>query len=412
MLNVLEDDYGCIGINIKTIWLWRLKLIHAMAANPMPVLTGIIQVDETFIRESQKGSRNLISYLDKHDVRRPRYGRRPSKYGVMGPEFATVTTAIDQTGLCVCKVSGLGILTKNIFVDLFEDHLRNPSYICSDANSVYEEYCKLFNIAHYIKPSNYLSVLKKAGYETPSFGNPTQYKITSTKNKKILEGLFYEESIDKITNRGSLYYEEFEYLKTQNRLNLGRVNELHDDIKSFIYRDMTNVSTKYLQDYIGYFTYKRNWKVTNGHYPSSRKDAEKIFTEILKSKVGFTINDVKSKKLDLPKPSSRYIILLKSETERVRDVTPNPYFKFDEEDGFATFRKRDYLMDQSKNKLYSICKECKLTKYKKLALWSMVSQLLRQPNIDEIIYKLLVEDRHYKMAEEDLDSMKAGRFSK
>ena len=31
MLNVLESDYKCIGIDIKTIWLLRMKLIYAMA---------------------------------------------------------------------------------------------------------------------------------------------------------------------------------------------------------------------------------------------------------------------------------------------------------------------------------------------------------------------------------------------
>lgn len=52
---------------------------------------------------------------------------------------------------------------------------------------------------------------------------------------------------------------------------------------------MTNVSTKYLEDYIGFFTYIRNWRVKNGSYPSSRKDAKKIFIELLKSKGKYTV---------------------------------------------------------------------------------------------------------------------------
>ena len=107
MINVLEKDYGCAGINYKTVWLWRMKPIHAFASLPMPKLTGIIQVDETFIRKSQKASRNLISTINKSEKRNPRYGRRPSKLGIMGPEFATVVTAIDNRGCCVCKVSSL-----------------------------------------------------------------------------------------------------------------------------------------------------------------------------------------------------------------------------------------------------------------------------------------------------------------
>lgn len=52
MVNVLESDYDCQGINIKTVWLWRLKLISSLASMPQPILSGIIQIDETFIRKS------------------------------------------------------------------------------------------------------------------------------------------------------------------------------------------------------------------------------------------------------------------------------------------------------------------------------------------------------------------------
>lgn len=63
--------------NIKTLWLWRLKLIHSIATLPQPTLTGNIQIDETFIRESQKGSRKLTSYI-KGEERKARYGLQPS----------------------------------------------------------------------------------------------------------------------------------------------------------------------------------------------------------------------------------------------------------------------------------------------------------------------------------------------
>jgi transposase-like protein len=252
MQNVLEKDYGCIGISENTIFLWKHKLIHAVASLPMPKLSGVIQVDETFIREAQKGSRSLVSYLGKEDEREPRYGRKPSKYGVMGSEFATVVTAIDNRGYSVCKVSCLGKLTTDLFVTLFEEHLQDPSYICSDANSVYEDYCKAFNISHYIKPSNYLTVLEHNGYVTPSRISSARAKTTEEKNNRILETLYNNNMIDYISNRGYLTYKEFDELKLLNGLSLARVNELHADIKKYIYGNMTNVSTKYLQDYIGF----------------------------------------------------------------------------------------------------------------------------------------------------------------
>ena len=408
MVNVLEDDYGCVGIDTKTVWLWRMKLIHALASIPQPKLTGIIQVDETFVRESQKGSRELVSYLSKDEERVPRYGRKPSQYGVMGPEFATIVTAIDNRGYCVCKVSSLGKLGKELFVDLFENHFDNPAYICSDANDVYENYCNLFHIPHYEKPSNYLTIIEKNGYE---YATPlSDKKAVETHNKKILEKLYYADAIDRITNRGYIKYEKFIELKEQNSLSLSRVNELHSDIKDFLYGRMTNVSTKYLADYIGFFTYIRNWRVKNGKYPNSKRDTESIFIEILKTKVNYTTTDIAEQKLELPKPTSRYVTLLKEETEKARKATANKYFKFGAEDGVKSFNKRGYLLDQPNCKLYDIAKECKLKGYRKLARWSLVSEILRQPNINDIIYQLLENDRHYKIDEEDLEAIKSGKY--
>ena len=80
-------------------------------------------------------------------------------------------------------------------------------------------------------------------------------------------------------------YYNFKELKETYSLSLARANELHADIKEFVNHKMTNVSTKYLQDYIGFFCYIRNWRVEHGRYPNSSKDAEQIFIEALKTQV-------------------------------------------------------------------------------------------------------------------------------
>jgi len=99
-----------------------MKLIHALAMMPQPTLTCVIQIDETYILESQKGNRTLVNYLpDKYSVRLPRYGHKPSVFGIMGPEFCTVVTAIDERGYCVCKVSAMGKLTDDVFYDTLTD---------------------------------------------------------------------------------------------------------------------------------------------------------------------------------------------------------------------------------------------------------------------------------------------------
>lgn len=236
--------------------------------------------------------------------------------------------------------------------------------------------------------------------------------LQEQKNRNILKTLYNSNMIDYIYNRGYLTYEEFDELKTLNGLSLARVNELHADIKRYIYSNMTNVSTKYLQDYMGFFTYIRNWRVSNGHYPSSKKDTEQIFIDMLKTRVKYTVSDVKDSELTLPKPSPRYIALLKAQTEKIRTATSNQYFKFDEEDGVKTFNKREYLLDQPKAKLYAVCKAHGMRKYKQLALYSLVSAILKLDDIDNIIYELIITDRHYKIADEDLEAIKSKAFKK
>ena len=406
-VTVLKKDYGCVGINKKTVWLWRLKLMHALTAYPLPNLTGVIQMDETFIREAQKGSRNLQSPLPKRE-RKPRYARSTSEMGTMGPEFATVVAAVDSRGYCVCKVSGMGKLTPEQLVDFIDPYIENPSYICSDGNGAYDEYCRMFNYVHYIKPAKYEDILKNGGYVPVEHPDSPEGKKITAENKKILQKLYKDDKIDQISNRGKIPYSEFLELKSKYGLNLASVDGLHKKIKHFIRDDSSNVSTKYLPDYIGFLTFRTNWTVKNGERPVALKDAEEILIEILKLKVNYTTVDVANQTITVPKPTGRYVGMLKAATERARIATQNKYFKFNEEDGVRSFNKRDYLLDLPEYKFYAICRECILERgYKKLSTWSVANTLLQHPEIDDIIYRTIANDRHSPFTEEDLEYFEA-----
>lgn len=238
----------------------------------------------------------------------------------MGAEFATVVTAIDNRGYCVCKVASLGKLSPELFFDLFDEHFDNIAYLCSDGNSAYEDYCQLRNPPHYVRSSNFLKVIGNYDYIIQA-----TEEFEKKANKKVLKHLYYEGITDKITNHGEILFDTFNDIKYQNVLSLARVNELNNEIKQYIYRDMTNVSTKHLQDYIGFFTYIRNWRTTNSHYPTFQSDAESIFIKILKTKKNLTSTEVRQKKLSLPKPSSHYMEVLKEKTEKARNAIDNPY---------------------------------------------------------------------------------------
>jgi hypothetical protein len=50
MQRILEHNYHFTGIDYKTLFLWQHKLIHAVAQMQQPQLSGVVQIDETFIQ--------------------------------------------------------------------------------------------------------------------------------------------------------------------------------------------------------------------------------------------------------------------------------------------------------------------------------------------------------------------------
>ena len=406
---VLEQDLGCEGIDIKTVFAMRMKLIHAMAAIEPPKLIGVIQMDESFLRESQKGhNRELLSYV-KDIERVPRYGYHPSKLGTMGAEFATILTAIDDRGYCVCKAVALGKASPDHVVDLCEQYCAGVTYICSDANNIYDTACEALDIPHYVRPSNYNKVIEQAGYLTAESGKPQEERRRH--NRALLERLYRQGEIDYITHREDLTYAEFEKVKQKHSLSLARVNELHKDIKLMLEKRMTNVSTKYLPAYIGFFTFRRNWRVAHGRSPVNRTDAETILCDLLTRRVNLTRPELEKIKLDLPKPSGRAAQILKDRTEKARQITANKYFKYDAEDQ-PSFNTRDILLDAPRSRLNEIAKTHKITGYTKMNEWTLVTEIAKLPDIETILIELITKYRHYELAEEDIKYLKSLRYKR
>ncbi len=398
MQTILINDFGLTDLNYKTVFLWKHKIVHALAEMPMPQLSGIVQVDETYFRESQKGSRKLTSTV-KGEKRQPRYGRRMSHLGVMGNEFANVVVATDWRGYCVSKVVGLGKLTVDTFTDLFDEHIVNPQYLCSDGNFVYRDYCRVKGIPLYVRPSNYLQTIERAGYVTPDWTNPAVAKATEENNDKILAKLYNDGLIDYIYGREKMSYKEFSGIKYANSLGLARVNQFHAELKNMIEAPRRNVSTKYLQDYVGFYTYLRNWSITNGHEPRSHRDAETVLVEILKGKTTYTTTDLKEADMPSHKASDKYMAMLRTYTEAMRKKTKNPYFKYDAEDNVVSFNKKEYLLDLPDVKLKKLCSKYRVPQ--KWARYMKVCELLRKPTIVDDIMELIREDRWYDISEED-----------
>ena len=171
MIDTLEKDYKLVGISRNTVFLARHKLLHAMSLMPKPTLTGIVQVDETFFRENQKGTRTdlgkkLINVIPNIvPIRLPRRGYSPSRLGTMGTEYATAVCAVDNHNHAVTVVAGFGKIDPKVFTDCFDNHFADITYLCTDGSPIYKDYCVLKSIPHYVKPANF--VKRKYIKETP-----------------------------------------------------------------------------------------------------------------------------------------------------------------------------------------------------------------------------------------------------
>lgn len=393
-------DYNLYGLDLKTVLLLKHKILHGVAALPMPKLNGVIQVDETHFRESQKGSHHLKS-LVKNERRLPRHGYRPSKYGCMGNEFATVVCMVDSEGYVVSKVTGLGKLTKESFTDLFESSVNSVSFLCSDGNHIYKKYCDLKKIPLYIKPSSYKNEIYANGFTSPVGYPISMYNAISEKNDKVLAELYKNKVIDYIYNFDTLTYNEFKELKNKHHLNLAKVNQFHNTLKENINMGCRNVNTKYLAEYVAFETYLRNWQVSHklDGPPTTKADAEMILIDILKGKATYTAKDFKESKLMLPKASDKYMRLLKKHQEEIRLNNKYKYFKFSTEDGSQSFNMRKFLEDLPAYKLNKLRIKYKIPKA--WAKYAVISELLKQKGIKEDIKEFIINSHDTLIDEED-----------
>jgi len=128
-----------VGIDLKTAFRWRHRFLKTSAQNNANPLSGIIEVDETFFRESCKGKRNLTH-------------RNPRKRGGQGDmkkkeHNIQVLIARDRNG----KISDLvdSALQKSTVHDFLAPIIDRDSILCSDGHSWYKTFSRDYGIAHH-----------------------------------------------------------------------------------------------------------------------------------------------------------------------------------------------------------------------------------------------------------------------
>ena len=187
-----------LGINKKTAFDWRHKVLASLEEVGKDKFTGITESDETFFLQSYKGSRKL--------ERKPyKRGRKVGKKGISKDHVAVIATKGRAEGLDL-TVATLGRIKKQDIKNALEERVDGKTVLCSDGHVSYKGFAKDLQIEHHVI-------------------------------------------------RGDLK----EYVKNK-KYHIQHINSLHNGIKKWIDNRFWGVSTKYLQKYMNWYRIKEQLK--------------------------------------------------------------------------------------------------------------------------------------------------------
>ena len=124
----------------STSFRWRHRFLGTQDQTPPnpPKLTGIVEVDETYVLKSRKGERNL-------DRKARKRGGKASKPG-LSDEQVPIIFAVDRSGTATCSV--LSSATGDNVQVFLEPKIDNDIILVTDGNNIYPRCAKSLGIRH------------------------------------------------------------------------------------------------------------------------------------------------------------------------------------------------------------------------------------------------------------------------
>ena len=129
-----------VGVHAITSFRWRHRFLDWVKFDRPRCLQGIVEVDETFLLESQKGSKHLM---------RParRRGGVASRRGISA-EQVNIVVARDRAGHTIDFIGGRGALKTASLHRHLLPKLQRDALLVSDGNPVYRRFSCDAGIAH------------------------------------------------------------------------------------------------------------------------------------------------------------------------------------------------------------------------------------------------------------------------
>jgi hypothetical protein len=191
------------SVNKKTALDWRHKILSSLGQSKGEEMSGIVESDETFFEKSSKGNRNL----ERPGRKRGASTSKKKKRGVSDNKVAVIVTADrnDEMSLCVattgriCKEDILVLRTKYEVSRSIEGKLPGTVILCTDGHVSFKGFAMDSRLNHVV--------------------------LRADLNQHVKHGVYH----------------------------IQNVNSIHNRLKKWIDNTFWWVSTKYLQNYLGWF---------------------------------------------------------------------------------------------------------------------------------------------------------------
>ncbi|WP_321393715.1 IS1595 family transposase [uncultured Desulfuromusa sp.] len=128
-------------ISLSTAFYWRHKVLMALKRLPVSEFTGVLEVDETYFLESEKGNKNIKG-------RKPRKRGGSSQYRGISREQTCVVVARDRSKNTLAKVACMGPISKLKAKTVLTPYVGKVSMVCSDANGTWRVFSEERGIEH------------------------------------------------------------------------------------------------------------------------------------------------------------------------------------------------------------------------------------------------------------------------
>jgi transposase-like protein len=172
-----------LGVGRMTIWRWRVRTLEALERIGAPALYGIVEADETFVRESRKGSREWVRHLKSPwkfpEPDRPRWrephdpGDGPARRADPRSWQVPVLTLTDRAeGRRVDRLpdrEGMRI------VEVLARHVGHDAVLCSDRAEAYKTFARLRRQPH--------------------------FRIDASNGPRVIEGAFHIQTVNNLHGR-------------------------------------------------------------------------------------------------------------------------------------------------------------------------------------------------------------------